>query len=79
MTVPDKYYGEQNLRLAQALLEKQGEINRLRAIIDRSRAALAAFEGRGVNNFDIPTPGEVRDAWRDSLTEPAQQGDTDGG
>jgi hypothetical protein len=34
----DKYSTEQNLRLAQALLEKQGEVNNLRAEIKELRA-----------------------------------------
>lgn len=45
-------------------------------ILARSRAALAAFDGRGVNNFDIPTPAEVLNAWRDSLGAELVTGET---
>lgn len=38
-----------------------------KAALQRSREALDAFDGRGVNNFDIPTAGEVLNAWRASL------------
>lgn len=45
------------------------------AALQRSRDALAAFDGRGVitlegANWDIPTPAEIRDAWRASLDQP---------
>jgi hypothetical protein len=42
---------------------------RAEAAVARSNAALASFEGRGINNLDIPTLAEVLDAWRASLTE----------
>lgn len=46
--------------------------------VDRVRAALAAFDGRGVmrmggSNFDIPTAGEVLDAVRAALDEPEER------
>ena len=54
--------------------------DRAEAVIERSRAALAAFDGRGqlgpeTFNFDVPTPREVLDAWRASLdvSETSQQ------
>jgi hypothetical protein len=44
----------------------------LRATITRTTEALATFNGRGINNWDIPSAGEVLDAWRKSL-EPADK------
>lgn len=51
---------------------------RAEAAIARVRAALAAFDGRGViriggGNLDIPTAGEVLDAVRAALEEPEER------
>lgn len=59
--------------LHQSLREQAEATEKAEDIIARSRAALASFDGRGVNNFDIPTAAEVLDAWRTSLDQPAKE------
>lgn len=57
-------------RLADEVERLRGELADAHAALGRSRTALAAFDGRGVNNFDVPTPREVLDAWRAALDRP---------
>ncbi|OLT13034.1 hypothetical protein BJF79_03805 [Actinomadura sp. CNU-125] len=59
----ERTYGEMERHLTE-------RAEKAEATVQRSREALAAFDGRGVNNFDIPTPAEVLDAWRASLDQP---------
>jgi hypothetical protein len=52
------------------------DLDQLYATLDRVRAALASFDGRGVIaighvNLDVPTAGEVLDAVRAALDAPA--------
>lgn len=47
------------LRSRTVIDELRERAENAEATLARSRAALATFEGRGVNNLDIPTPAEI--------------------
>lgn len=56
--------------LAKHAQQEQNRAIAAEAVIARSRTALAALDRRGVNNFDLPTVADVKDAWRQSLGQP---------
>lgn len=58
---------------AESITGEQAGRQAAEARLAHSREALAAFDAPEGFHWDVPTPGEVLDAWRASLAEPAQQ------